>query len=393
LLEIKRTSEESVPEYPTRSDVISEWYKQRIYYLETCGVVTSALETALIAQEKNVPDLTITIAKLKMFKNFVYRSLDEPIYRLEDFFDLSEEEVLRIFLSRDLSFLCADIKALAIPFLDIKNDGKYRHLFQHLMRQMTEQNSLNVLKFVIFDYVVNFNSENAIKIGFDLIQNFVLECAQFLHFDVIGFNEDIIGKIFDLSKSEIIKPEIHDLKQRIDSILILSSNGFALSLEELKSLQNSFDAQKLLLNKFVRKSSKISPSEKSWSIILEDLIQLKSLEILQLPLIHIYREFLNSALSNLQFNLAKSVCYPAHEESILTDDIIEEVVLNCARDFFDNSDVGTKKSINMRSALLWYFILISALKYFQEVLTQESKKKTYFTLLLYSYKSTNLRTD
>jgi hypothetical protein len=120
----------SIMDYPASTESISAWYVRRVQQIdERSGRCDYALQLAILATEKGVPNLETTIEDLTTFNDIVYKLLPlvqdansndaAESFSLSRYGQMTDEEILQILLSKVTpKSVVTRIMDLVLPFLN-----------------------------------------------------------------------------------------------------------------------------------------------------------------------------------------------------------------------------------------------------------------------------------
>ncbi|KAI8976732.1 secretory pathway protein Sec39-domain-containing protein [Pilobolus umbonatus] len=380
-------------DYPTTSDVIAKWYRQRAEATDKIGLSSQALEISRYAQVMGVTGIESLITDYEWLCKYIYASSDhvDEVVDLDKFLKMSNYEILQGLLSHTTTAsVVDDVRRLALPWVELcrKKTSEdhmsllYQWLFtisvDHLEwccniiemskptlspedRIITDDIDLSRIVLSIA-YTVNGSTEYLIR---------MFECLPI--FPELGADSD---KIVEIASISPLPNHPRDLYKELQSVgpygltqmMDLFQNH--LSSAEILSRYNAsiplpwflvdqpIESQRQLC---IRMASQAAGGVESggekfdhdddWRELLDDMIRLNeddsgvfdkldSLEILEI--------FFSSLLRCGRFKLAKELILGS--KKIMDINKAEKLVIDAEREFFDNATSGNKNVGRMKQA-------------------------------------------
>ncbi|KNC97239.1 uncharacterized protein SPPG_07625 [Spizellomyces punctatus DAOM BR117] len=186
-----------------------------------------------------------------------------------------------------------------------------------------------------------------------------------LELAMLEINDSNMALPSDLLDDPAVMDDLQERFQRfkvhVEAVAILERYGLARPLSWFLESDNNIDAQRQLVVQLARRSAGGEgmgaggehrfESEDEWSGLLDDMLELHQLGVLdRVPRRDIYVEFLSVVLSSGKFRLAKRIMQPESGLPPLPSDVSETLVINAAREFFDNAHSGDMNHGLMKKA-------------------------------------------
>jgi hypothetical protein len=225
--------------------------------------------------------------------------------------------------------------------------------------------------------------------------NLVLDCAYKPdHMDAHAV--ELLNRMYTCLPELKVEEDLERRMQALDVALAacetLVHYGIVMSLKEIRDLAKRTDRQRSLLQRLARSKSTGAPTSQ-WRDLLEHMLELHSLNVLDsIPLKDVYAEFIAAVLSaggnviwfcsdsvlrlllmqsfHAEFRLAKDILFPQASRlpqqtgqpvvqptqqtaPPLSQAIVDALVLNAAKEYFDNADTADADNVSIQMALEW----------------------------------------
>ncbi|KAK9721898.1 hypothetical protein K7432_003052 [Basidiobolus ranarum] len=391
-------------EYPASGVTISNWYISRAHDIDNVsGQVHHAYQLIQAGDENGVGGLRDLKDNLHTLSQLVYECYpDSPevclTITLESFEKLTPKEVVELILRETNEHrIVGDIRAFVIPYL--KNQCDH-----------SDDQSVHDPMSILYDYILElsvshldwcylaFNDSKPTLLDSDRIiasdlllcqlalaclygskstnqwklMNQIFECLPDFEIDIDGARSLAIpseSKFSELSSQEYfglfkemnekdIQSIINKLEIHLNASDILERYDIPITLGWYLDSEGSYPIQKQLLVRIARHASggvdtmgSKFENEDEWTLLLEAMIDLHNNGVLgEISTEEIYKEFLSGLLSCGGFRLARDLLLPHDKSPPLPASVAEELVINVAREFFDNAESGSMNGGFMKMA-------------------------------------------
>lgn len=369
-------------DYPTTHVEITEWYKKRISFLESpVGISSAALEFAILGKENGVKGLESVISRLSLSCYAIY-DIPDNFITIDDLLLLPVNEAMSFFIPNqpDPDSICQKITNLVIPFLNLRSSAKsgdgevdLSPLYSSLQTRSLTCDSFQWLENIVVNSMLNIKRELRVIPSFSKLTQLCIESAycsdkipdvklwlrivNCLTYSDVSVVYNPPSELNDFHEATDVK-KIDTLRSHLLSARILGEHGQSATLKFIKKCSNDLQEQLQLVNRFPRKSKLLAESmnsDYSWSLTLRDFLDMhENGKILgNVAARDIYASVASFALCEARFKFVKSMLFPEKSFPVLPLDLIENVVIESAREFIDNSKDCDKNSGFLKQALSW----------------------------------------
>ncbi|KAL1914941.1 uncharacterized protein VTP21DRAFT_7857 [Calcarisporiella thermophila] len=393
-------------EFPASTEFMSQWYVERAHEIERwSGNVEYALRFVQLAISKGVHGLEHLSQDLNMLSHVVYDCCPTSRANLDldfaSFETLSPKEVIATLLCETTSDRIAnDVRHFVMPYLRVLQSRWLQNNREH-------ENPMSVLCNYLLDLAqdrlgdccvileeLKTSSDDQLVLKDEVLMRLVLSCT---YGSSATHSWPIMSRLFESIPHDLgSNKENHEEQnkknehiQRIDTKRIATPHDIYAQLEGwnilalrsaidqlevhllsaevmhrqrtavplrwfLESSRNH-DMQKQLCLRMARRGVSEYATDEKWMRLLEDLLNLQDQGrgvLGELKIEEVYTEFLKALLGSGGFSLAREILFPTSGNKMrpLEPAVAEQLVIDTAREFFDNSTSGNMLNGNMKMA-------------------------------------------
>lgn len=329
--QLSESKYDPVPFPLPRGDIVS-WYQSRIFEVDKrTGLIELLFEWIKIAKMKCHFDFEDLDESLNNYSRFVYFCEENSSLFLEDFLKIPDELLAsHYFLHSSTSNIEDTFLKIIIPLLRRKeppiSEKELAAIVSKLIKDVCTLKFDLCLTLLKTSSVIT-NQENRFEIVIGCIYNLDNQIEQ-------------VERFLDLLKS--LKTDITDNEQERDLLYILADvkkillkNGLKYSLKDLRLHIADNEFKKAVTLEMIEKFNHKQAKDADWLNLFNDILFFRRTYAKTIDLKFFLTSFIKRILISGNFTLANTILYPRKGEKILSDHIVEEMVLKCSFYFID----------------------------------------------------------
>ncbi|XP_068083289.1 NBAS subunit of NRZ tethering complex [Anabrus simplex] len=349
------------------SELLSEWYKNRVYQIESRScMVDHALTLVKLAQARNIGGLENLYNQLVTLESLVYDVHIEDV-SLATLQKLTDFERAKLLMSKTVkSTFVEDMKHILLPFLvrcERNSSGSKMQVLKSYLLDLSTKDL--AMPLCLFEHLRS-EQPNALALWEDAV-SLALDCVYtYPNADQLDYAVKILNCISERAYSPVhrISSSLHgrikELECDLHAASILKENGIPKPVAYVRDCKSHATTVQQLLIKLARTVARQvpPPSKAQWEQLLNDMLSLqtKVFQCISLQLCYeIYAETLLSSGNVHNIRAASDILEVRRSSKSYKKVPFERsvaLVLQVAREYFDSSGSLVDPSMELAKACL-----------------------------------------